>query len=297
MNYDEILHNFFVHPLSHPLCSLRWAKLLPFFRTIVFFSLVLLPWRTGNTAVDEPVGTIYFYNPESNIDNYASLKTKFDLYLKKTGPYQFQPFSDRNTFENKTRGQHNCIFILSSWYYKELKSFTSLKPVFIGTLDGNSVQKKALIAKKPINSLKMLKNNTIASSGSKEYTLKFLQSVLTENDKYIAESVQILNVPKDIDALISVGFGLVQAALTTEYSIEMLANINNGLYKNLSVLAVTEESLLPVVAAPSEYGKGTEKLLEIIKDMGKTPEGKSNLQMFGIDDWKILDESEWKLLR
>ena len=264
---------------------------------VLFFIILLLPYHAGTTAFGESKCTIYFYNPESNIDNYASLKTKFDLYLKKIGPYQFQPFSDRNTFENKTRGQHNCVFILSSWYYKELRDFTSLKPVLIGTLDGNSLQKKALIAKKHIDSLSMLKGSSIASSGSKEYTVKFLQSMLKGDDKNIPETLQILNVPKDIDALISVGFGLVKAALTTEYSIEMLADINNGLYKNLSVLAVYEKSLLPVVAIPSEYGKGTTELLEIIKNMGKTPEGKNNLQMFGIDGWKMLDESDWELLR
>lgn len=279
----------------------RIAFLIPvkisFSCAIVFFFIILQPYHAGTTAFGESKCTIYFYNPESNIDNYASLKTKFDLYLKKIGPYQFQPFSDRKTFENKTRGQHNCIFILSSWYYKELRNFTSLKPVLIGTLDGNSIQKKVLIAKKNIDSLSMLKGSSVASSGSKEYTVKFLQSMLTGNDKNIPETLQILNVPKDIDALISVGFGLVQAALTTEYSIEMLADINNGLYKNLSVLAVNEKSLLPVVAIPTEYGKGTTELLEIIKTMGEMPEGKSNLQMFGIDGWKMLDESDWELLR
>lgn len=264
---------------------------------ILLIFLLLIPFHTGLTAFGESKCTIYFYNPESNIDNYASLKTKFDLYLKKIGPYQFQPFSDRKTFENKTRGQHNCIFILSSWYYKELRHFTSLNPVLIGTLDGNSIQKKVLIAKKNIDSLSMLKGSSVASSGSKEYTVKFLQSMLTGNDKNIPETLQILNVPKDINALISVGFGLVQAALTTEYSIEMLADINNGLYKNLSILAVNEKSLLPVVAIPTEYGKGATELLEIIKNMGKTPEGKSNLQMFGIDGWKMPDESDLELLR
>lgn len=277
------------------------ASLIPvkasIFYFILIFSLVFAPCRPGLKAFAEPKYTIYFYNPESNIDNYASLKTKFDLYLKKIGPYQFQPFSNRNTFESKTRDQHNCVFILSSWYYKELKNLFSIKPVLIGTLDGNSYQKKVLIAKKNINCPAMLKGCSIASSGGKEYTVEFLHSMLKEKDKEIVETLQILNVPKDIDALISIGFGLVQAALTTEYSIEMLADINNRLYKNLSILAMSEESLLPVVAIPTESGRVVPELVEIIANMGKTPDGKSDIQMLGLDGWKRLDESDWELLQ
>ncbi|MCF6149144.1 MAG: phosphate/phosphite/phosphonate ABC transporter substrate-binding protein [Candidatus Kuenenia sp.] len=272
------------------------VKALLFYLILIFF-IVFAPCRPGLTVFAESKYTIYFYNPESNIDNYASLKTKFDLYLKKIGPYQFQPFSNRNTFENKTRGQHNCVLILSSWYYKELKNLFSIKPVLIGTLDDNSYQKKVLIAKKNINCPAMLKGCSIASSGGKEYTVEFLQSMLKEKDKEIVETLQILNVPKDIDALISIGFGLVQAALTTEYSIEMLADINNGLYKNLSILAMSEESLLPVVAIPAESGHVVPELVETIANMEETPDGKSNIQMLGLDGWKMLDENDWELLQ
>ncbi|MBM4053678.1 MAG: phosphate/phosphite/phosphonate ABC transporter substrate-binding protein [Planctomycetes bacterium] len=268
-----------------------------FFYLIVTFFLVLKPVCFGQTTINESKGIIYFYNPESNIDNYAALKTKFDKYLKKIGPYQFQPFNERTTFENMTRGRHNCVFILSSWYFKELKNSFSIQPILIGTLDGNSNQKKVLIAKNNISSLTMLKGCSIASSGSKEYTIKFLQSMLKEKNKEIAETLQILNVPKDIDALISVGFGLVQAALTTQCSIEMMADINNTLYKNLSILAMDENSLLPVVATPSAHDREATELLDIITNMDKTPDGKSNLQMLGVDGWKELDESDWDLLR
>ena len=41
----------------------------------------------------------------------------------------------------------------------------------------------------------------------------------------LIDTCQILAVPKDIDALISMGFGLVQAALTTEYSISNAAEV------------------------------------------------------------------------
>ena len=143
----------------------------------------------------------------------------------------------------------------------------------------------------------LLKNAGIASAGSEEYTRKYLKSMVGEGYAGLIDTCQILAVPKDIDALISMGFGLVQAALTTEYSISKLSVINPGLYKKLTILTKSGESLQPIVAVPEAYSPEVTKLLEIVEGMEKTPAGKNCLQMFGIDGWKKPGKSEWELLR
>ncbi len=124
---------------------------------LVLVFLCVAPKAIGATRY-----TVYFYNPESNVDNFASLKTRLDVYLKDAG---------------------------------------------------------------------------IASAGSEEYTRKHLKSMVGEKYAEAIDTCQILAVPKDIDALISIGFGLVQAALTTEYSLSKLSAINPGLYKKLTIPA------------------------------------------------------------
>ena len=62
--------------------------------------------------------TIYFYNPEININNFASLKKEFDTYLSAYGEYQLQPFSEREIFEKVAVSKNDGIFIISSWHYK-----------------------------------------------------------------------------------------------------------------------------------------------------------------------------------
>jgi hypothetical protein len=270
-------------------------------RAIVFYLFlvfipVLLPCLYGIEVLGAPKCTVYFYNPESNVDNFALLKTKLDMYLKNLGPYQFQPFCDRNTFEAHARGKHDCILILSSWYYKELKDFFPMKPVLVGTVDGESVQKKILASKADIKNLSQLKNASIASAGSEEYTRKYLKLMMGENDARLVDTFRILSVPKDIDALISMGFGLVQAALTTEYSITKLSIINQGLYKKLTILVRNEKSLHPIVAIPAGHDAEALKLLEIIENMEKTTEGKSCMQLFGVEGWRILDKKDLELL-
>lgn len=258
--------------------------------------LCILAGSFRNKAAGASRYTVYFYNPESNVDNFASLKTKLDVYLKNLGPYLFQPFCDRNTFESTIRGKHDCVCILSSWHYKELRKHFPLKPVLVGTVDGKSIQKKILSAKNNTRNPGMLKGVSIASAGSEEYTRKLLTAMLGKDSAPLVDTFQILSVPKDIDALISIGFGLVQAALTTESSVSMLPSINQCLYKKLTVLAESEESLLPIVAIPETQDAGVDKLLEIVEGMRISDEGKRCIRMFGLDGWKKLDEKERELL-
>ena len=263
--------------------------------TVLFFVIAFL--CVAPVAIGATRYTVYFYNPESNVDNFASLKTRLDVYLKNIGPYQFQPFCDRETFEATIRDKRDCILIISSWYYKELKNSFPARPMLVGTVDGKSIQKKILSSKIPLNNLMMLKNASIASSGSEEYTRKYLKSMVGEEHAGVIDTCQILAVPKDIDALISMGFGLVQAALTTEYSISKLSAINPGLSGKLTILTKSGESLQPIVAVSEVHNPEVAKLLEIIEGMEKTPAGKNCLQMFGIDGWKKPETSEWELLR
>lgn len=79
---------------------------------ILLIFLLLIPFHTGLTAFGESKCTIYFYNPESNIDNYASLKTKFDLYLKKIRHTSFNPSAIEKLL--RTKPEVSIIAFLSS---------------------------------------------------------------------------------------------------------------------------------------------------------------------------------------
>lgn len=240
--------------------------------------------------------TIYFYNPETNINNFASLKIEFDTYLASLGPYQFQPFSDKKTFEKFIAREGNCVFLISSWHFMKLKEKCPMEPVLVGVLNGKSTMRKILLAKENIKSLDLLKDGNIASAGSKDYTRNILLQMLSQKEKGIVDSLKILIVPKDIDALMSVGFGMAKSALAAESSLTKLSAINPQQYKMMKQLAVSEETLLPVVATPKGCNKDVETLVSVIEGMGKTSEGKKKLKMLGLDGWKRLNESETKRL-
>ncbi len=236
--------------------------------------------------------TVYFYNPEKNINNYILLKGEFDKYLSNYGPFKFQPFSDRKTFEKFfLTKQRDGIFLLSSWHYHDLLGKVPIEPVFVGFLKGKTTQRKILSANENITSIDSLKGKSIASAGNEEYTKNILIQMLGKEKKDIIDSIKILTVPKDIDALMAVGFGIASSALTAEVSFAKLLTINPKQYGMLNQLA-SKETLLLLVAAPKQFDENVGLLLSIIQDMVSSVDGKMNLRIISLDGWKKVGNTE-----
>lgn len=238
--------------------------------------------------------TIYFYNPESNINNYASLKKEFDTYLSTFGDYELQPFNEREKFENTIAGKKDGVFLVSSWHYRKLREKISIEPVLVAVSKNKTTYKRILSVRKNLATMSSLRGIIIASASSEDYTKNIIRKMLGKNNEGIIDSMKILPVPKDIDALMSVGFGVAGAALTTENSLNKLATINQKQYKMLKQIAVSEEILLPILAIHKPVNNDNMKLIKIVKEMDALPEGKNKLNMLGLDRWTELSELEKK---
>jgi hypothetical protein len=238
--------------------------------------------------------TIYFYNPETNINNFASLKTEFDQYLSSYGSFQFQPFSDRNSFEKFIVGRSDGVFLISSWHFRQLKRKfpIDMEAKLVGVSKGKATYEKILTTKNNIINIDLLKGKIVASSGNEDYTKNILMQMHGEGKRDIVDSLKILTVPKDIDALMAVGYGMADSALTTESSLIKLASINPKQYGFLSTLAKSEEILLPIIAVPRQSDENIKLLLTIIEKMETVLEGRKKLKMLGVDGWKKLEELE-----
>lgn len=259
---------------------------------LLFFPLITFP----SISSAEHKYTVYFYNPETNINNFASLKKEFDTYLSHFGEYQFQPFSEREIFEKVAAGKNDGVFLVSSWHYKNLKKLTHVEPVMIAVSRNKSTCRKILSVKKNINDLNSLKGMIVASASSEDYTKNILRQMFGKDREDILNSIKVLTVPKDIDALMSVGFGIATASLTMENSLVKLASINQKQYEMLRQLAISEETLLPILAVPKPSNKNCRKLLKILKEMETYKEGKNKLSMIGMDRWQELGEKEKRSL-
>ncbi len=231
--------------------------------------------------------TVYFYSSETNINNFKSLKIEFDRYLARFGSYEFQPFSSREDFERHVKDKENCLLLLSSWHYRQIHKEFSLTPVLTGHRKNKKYQKRILVAGGANSDIESIKNGRIASASNPQHTTSVLMEMLKE--KFSGEHFRILTVPKDIDALMSVGFGMASYALSTGNSLEELRQANPKLCSKMCVLAEGEQSLLLILAVPEVFDQDSEKMVSILQDMSMDVEGKQKIRMLGLDGWQKLD--------
>lgn len=249
----------------------------------------------SDTHAQAPV-TIFFYSAESNINNFSSLKAEFDRYLAAQGPFRFQPFSDRATFERSIGAEREGVFVLSSWHYRNLKDRVPMEPLLVGVSRNASDHRLALSVRGTITSLDQLRRATVASAVSDEYTNTLLRQMMPGTGRGSDRDARVLVVPKDIDALMAVGFGMADAAVTTEDGLAQLARANPKLAGGLHTLARSERVLLPVVAVPRGVSDSARNLVAIVEAMGKDAEGARRLNMLGFDALKRLSEAEIRTL-
>ena len=236
---------------------------------------------------------IYFYNPEINADRNVVLKSAWDSYLLEMGHYELQPVDNGESFTQLIQQEQDTAFIMSEWLFSSLSSVPdldkkNLELTFIGMKNGSDTYRKVLVAHK---SALNLENVTIASSGSKERALKLLSSIYPELSPDKLGNLKILLVPKDIDALMAVGYGLAEMALTTEVSLSKIADLNENLHKDMLVLRKSEPFKRSVLIFKSNNFELKAALFKTLNNMGQNRNGKQAMSLLGLDEWRVVDKT------
>lgn len=102
----------------------------------------------------------------------------------------------------------------------------------------------------------------------------------------------MLTVPKDIDALMSVGFGMAKLAFASKNVFDELKGVNPRLCSKMTVLAEGEETLRLILALPQGFKGNSTKIIDMIRNMPTDSDGKRRIRMLGLDGWQELDPSD-----
>lgn len=255
-------------------------------RYVILITAVMacMLFAAGGPASGADRIVILFYSAEANINNYKTLKAEFDGYLSRFGPYEFQPFGEQAVFEQRLRETDRCLLLFSAWHYRKITENRPLAPLLAGTRDGSSYQKRILVSAVADN----LGTEPIASAGNLQLTRSILAEMFPAKNP---SAFNILMVPKEIDALVSLSFESATYALVTESAKGKLQALDPVLSERLKTLAEGKPSLLPVLAAPAEFAAADE-LVKIIMEMPKSSEGKNIMQFLDLDGWKVIGPSE-----
>lgn len=240
---------------------------------------------------------VYFYNPEINTARNLVLKSAWDNYLNEMGEYELQPVDNGERFQKLIQEEQSAAFIMAEWLYSSIDPNSelgkqNLELVYIGMKNGSDTYRKVLVSNK--NALDF-DRVTIASSGSKDRTRNLLRSIYSEYTSQQIDNIKVLQVPKDIDALMAVGYGLAEMALTTEVSLSKMAVLNEELYKDMIVLRRSEPFKRSVLVFKSNNLELKSNLAAVLKDMERHPNGRQAMSLLGLDKWKLVDKTIAKI--
>jgi hypothetical protein len=258
--------------------------------TAIFSLLVLFGWSGGVWAQEKL--TIYFYNPETSINRNVVLKNTLDAYLSTQGDIQFQPVDNAEVFEQLVVNERSALFMMSSWQFEQLTDRVSLSPVLRGVKEGRDTYRKLLVRVGLGQSALVLSGLTVATSGSEGYSRSILQSMFPYEPAEVLASVNILVVPKDIDALMSVGFGLADAAMATELSLEKLSTLYRKQHQNLEIVGQSQPLKRLLVVSPQNQTLRLSRALRAIALMPESEKGRTGLSMLGLDGWQRISAED-----
>ncbi|MFC1617075.1 PhnD/SsuA/transferrin family substrate-binding protein [Candidatus Margulisiibacteriota bacterium] len=251
---------------------------------IILFILPTLIWSGSK---------VYFYIPEANIHDYSLIKNVFGAYLAKFGDLNFQPHSNESIFKKAIKKEKNGIFIMSSWLFNKLNTDNQLKPVFVMETDDGVTTKEVLVVKNTTSIKHLLSGGVLATSRCKVYVRHILEELFPGKD---ISKIKIIVVPRDMDALVSVEFGMSLASITSNDSYKKLKTINKTSYQHLKVLAKTKKMLRPIVVVNNNNKNDNKNIYKMLVNMSEDNDSKMLLDLMSFKRWKQITDREIKLL-
>lgn len=245
------------------------------------------PKAAGQAAQADPNASalLYFFSPDWRPPDLGRLTVAVEDALRAGDVHvSFQAFTRYEDFERQVLEQAPDFLIAPAWLDDAgaISPGLSLVVVAQPLRHGKSTYRKALMTRPGIDSMDDLARGSIAatvhsmSGGSPGAVLDAFHLAV--------DSAKVVPVPKDVDALLALSFGQVDAALVTSEQYEQLARTRPAEADRLRVLAFSPEVRLPpVFASRSADPALRERLRDQLVRLAELPRGSEVLEMLGFD--------------
>jgi ABC-type amino acid transport substrate-binding protein len=241
----------------------------------------LVPVTTSAQTAD-----FLFYSPEFGPGNLGLLTQAAENYFTKSGlSLEFQPFARYEDFRNEVAKRHPPFVIAPHWIEHGEALGIRLTPLVEPIRGGERFDCKALMAGPTIQRAADMENGSVAAtlpSPPRQQVYPALRKLRIEHP-----GVRVIPVPKDVDALLAVGFGQVDAAFVSIAQLEMLRRVNPNLTRQLHEIGYTEQIPYPRIYA-TEYASAeqSQRLVAAMLGATATPEGRRLTSILGYDRWQ-----------
>jgi ABC-type uncharacterized transport system substrate-binding protein len=229
---------------------------------------------------------VVFYDPDANPEVILQVSSWFTKFLQSIDPdLKLQPVRSVGAFEQlKAKGLVSFAILPSSYVRANLKGGT-IVPLLLPSAKGSVFYQKVLFAK-----TKDAKPKTLAVTAAGAST-KDLAKALADAGIPM-DGVTVIPVSKDVDALLALVFGQVDAAVVKVESLEVVKAIQPAAAATLQKLRETKPiTRPPFVALSGVSSEEQAKVVAAMKTMNKNPSGARAMRSLGVDAWTAFDAS------
>jgi hypothetical protein len=262
--------------------------------TIRFFVLAaLLVPATARAQASE----FFFFSPDFGPGNLSGLTEAAEDYFKDASTkVGFQPFARIEDFEREFAVRQPAFVVVPERVVLARCLRTQLRPLAFPVRGDRNFGRRSLMARAGVDSVTALTNGSVAASlPAGDETIR---SAAISQLKHDVPGIRIIPVPKDVDALLAVGFGQVDAAFVSDAQFDQLAKINPRLTDTLNELGYNEEIPFPMVYA-TEFAseQNIDNLRALMQTVNDTESGKRLSALLGYDGWNLVDPEQSQPIR
>lgn len=228
---------------------------------------------------------LFVFSPDWRPTDFADLATKLQPLFERGGlDVIFQGFARYEDFAEQAKATSPEFLLAPAWLDGPEAGDLGLdlRVIARARRAGKSTYRKALMARASTDSVDDLSNRAIATT---LYSMgRGSEAAALDSFHMAPETAKVVAVAKDVDALLALVFGHVDAALVTSRQYDLLEESNPTEAEALQVLALSREIRLPAVFAGSEAsGRDARKMTKLLENLPETAEGREILAALGFD--------------
>lgn len=253
---------------------------------LIILVLLAIPHVTGSAASVH----FFYFNPDSGVNNFASLKSRMDSFLSSHGlAFSFQPFARFQDFDHQVKKHNPSLIFLPDWYLKQDGNAKKFKPFMVPVHQGVTYYRKVLLVGADSDlTISKLAGPTIAMTPVGPAGMTMLNEAIFRKHGLDGNTLNFITTTKDSDALFALALGQVKAALISEDNLQRISKINPNILKTVKTLTVSAPIPLPILCY-AEGGLSSQDLEKIRTTLLAGKQDKSTAQlmeMLNIDDWQ-----------
>lgn len=224
--------------------------------------------------------TLFVFNPEAKVSRLGEIIKILEDSLKSRGlEAKVYMFASPKDFQNSVERFNPDLAIVASYYYVLMKETYQWKALLSGHYNRAKVFRKVLVAPGSFSEAAQLVGKSLATVSLGASSLPYIQTQLPGS--LSVERIKIVSVSKDVDAVMALGLGQVDAALVTGKSFESLKETHPELLGELHILQELNPVEYPKIAA-FPRAKAVEEFTQVFKNMAYEGNTVSALEFFGV---------------